>query len=283
MEVNSQIVTGILVILVLLLLYAFYYVSQQGKKKSSTQVAPELVPKSTVIEAPKKMEPVIPAPEVAPPSIVIEASKETEPVDLTPVPVVRSTTVEVPKEVESVDLTPVAVVQNTTVETSVLPESSRVKDVEMKQVTRRRRTKTIVKVKDRGSRIQDVEGIGPIYAEKLNAIGVYTTSDLLESGATPLGRKTLSEKTGIPPKLILEWVNLSDLFRIKGIGEEYSDLLEEAGVDTVVELSHRNAANLHAKIMEVNGAKKIVRRPPGVAMVESWIQEAKNLPRKIEY
>jgi predicted flap endonuclease-1-like 5' DNA nuclease len=282
MEVNSQIVIGILVILVLLLLYAFYYISQQGKKKSSTQAAPELLPKSTVIEAPKKMEPVISTPEVAP-STVIEAPKETEPVDLTPLAVVRSTTVEVPKEVESVDLTPVAVVQSTTVETSVLPESSRVEDVETKQVIRRRRTKTIVKTKNRGSRIQEVEGIGPIYAEKLNSIGVYTTSDLLESGATPLGRKTLSEKTGISPKLILEWVNLSDLFRIKGIGEEYSNLLEEAGVDTVVELSHRNAVNLHAKIVEVNGAKKIVRRPPGVAMVESWVQEAKNLPRKIEY
>ncbi|MCX6648011.1 MAG: DUF4332 domain-containing protein [Candidatus Bathyarchaeota archaeon] len=129
----------------------------------------------------------------------------------------------------------------------------------------------------------DIEGIGKVYSEKLHAINIYHTSELLKAGATPRGRRELAERTGISQELILEWVNLSDLFRIKGIGEEYSDLLEEAGVDTVVELSHRNAANLHAKILEVNEAKKLVRRPPPLASVEGWINEAKTLPRVIEY
>jgi predicted flap endonuclease-1-like 5' DNA nuclease len=136
---------------------------------------------------------------------------------------------------------------------------------------------------DRGSKIIDIEGIGPVYAEKLNSINIYTTSDLLEAGATPLGRKELAEKTGISDKLILEWVNIADLFRIKGVGEEYSDLLEEAGVDTVVELAKRVPENLHAKMLEVNEKEKLVRRPPTLNEVKQWIEEAKKLPRKIEY
>lgn len=137
--------------------------------------------------------------------------------------------------------------------------------------------------KEHGFNLIDIEGIGPVYTEKLHAVNLHYTADLLKAGATPRGRRELAEKTGISQELILEWVNLSDLFRIKGIGEEYSDLLEEAGVDTVVELSHRNAANLHAKILEVNEAKKLVRRPPPLASVEGWINEAKSLPRVIEY
>jgi len=136
---------------------------------------------------------------------------------------------------------------------------------------------------DRGSKIVDIEGIGPVYAEKLNLLNIYTTSDLLEAGATPLGRKELADKTGISDKLILEWVNLADLFRIKGVGEECADLLEEAGVDTVVELAKRVPENLHAKMLEVNRNKKLVRRPPTLNEVKLWIEEAKKLPRKIEY
>lgn len=136
---------------------------------------------------------------------------------------------------------------------------------------------------DRGSKIIDIEGIGPVYAGKLNSINIYTTSDLLEAGSTPLGRKELAEKTGISHELILEWVNIADLFRIKGVGEEYSDLLEEAGVDTVVELAKRVPENLHAKMLEVNEKKKLVRRPPTLNEVKQWIEEAKKLPRKIEY
>jgi predicted flap endonuclease-1-like 5' DNA nuclease/ferredoxin len=122
--------------------------------------------------------------------------------------------------------------------------------------------------------IIDIEGIGPIYAEKLKTIGIKTTIDLLEAGSTPLEREELAEKTGISPKLILEWVNIADLMRIKGVGEEYSDLLEEAGIDTVVELSRRNPENLHAKLLEVNEEKKLVRRVPSLSAVKGWIAHA---------
>ena len=135
----------------------------------------------------------------------------------------------------------------------------------------------------RGENIIDIEGIGPIYADKLNSIGIKTTNDLLEAGATRKKREEIAEKTGISSKLILEWVNLSDLFRIKGIAEEYSDLLEEAGVDTVIELSRRNPENLYTKVLDINDEKKLVRRPPSLEEVKEWIQQAKTLPRKIEY
>ena len=129
----------------------------------------------------------------------------------------------------------------------------------------------------------DIEGIGPKFAKKLKAVGVRTTEKLLEMGATPAGRKELASKAGISNTLILEWVNLSDLFRIKGVGEEYSDLLEEAGVDTVVELAQRNATNLYKKMGEVNAKKKLVRQLPAESQVTDWVKQAKKLPRKISY
>ena len=153
---------------------------------------------------------------------------------------------------------------------------------EKKKIVEEPRSETKI-IPTQGKNIIDVEGIGPIYAEKLNAIGIRTTVDLLEDGATQRGREELVEKTGISSKLILEWVNLADLFRIKGIGEEYSDLLEEAGVDTVVELSGRNPDNLYSKILEVNEEKKLVRRLPRLDEVRDWVEQAKKLPRKVEY
>lgn len=131
--------------------------------------------------------------------------------------------------------------------------------------------------------IADIEGIGPAYAEKLKAAGIKTVEGMLEKGASRKGRKAVAEQTGISEKLILEWVNLADLFRIKGIGEEYSDLLEEAGVDTVAELAQRKADNLHAKMEEVNNAKKLVRRTPTLDAVKDWVEQAKKLPRVVEY
>lgn len=132
-------------------------------------------------------------------------------------------------------------------------------------------------------KIQEIEGIGPTYAEKLESAGMNNSDDLLESGKTPQGRKDIAEKTGISSKLILEWINLCDLIRIKGVGEEYSDLLEEAGVDTVVELATRNAENLQKKMEEVNEAKNLVRKTPTIDQVTAWVDEAKTLPRVIEY
>jgi len=131
--------------------------------------------------------------------------------------------------------------------------------------------------------IKEIEGIGLKYAEKLANEGIFTVHALLEKGCTKSGRTELAKKTGISETLILEWVNMADLFRIEGIGEEYSDLLEEAGVDTVVELSKRIPENLNAKMKEVNEQKKLVKQLPTLDMVKKWIETAKTLPRKVEY
>lgn len=133
------------------------------------------------------------------------------------------------------------------------------------------------------AKLIEIEGIGPAYAAKLAEQGITTAEALLRAGGTAKGRDQLAEVTGISRKLILEWVNLADLFRIKGIGEEYSDLLEEAGVDTVVELAQRNPENLYRALVETNQAKKLVRRLPSQAQVAAWVAQAKELPRAVEY
>ncbi len=133
------------------------------------------------------------------------------------------------------------------------------------------------------ARLVDIEGIGDVFALKLREAGLATTDALLEKGKTPAGREEIAASTGISGKLILEWVNLADLFRIKGVSEEYSDLLEEAGVDTVPELAQRNAANLYQTLKEVNAERRLVRRLPGENQVADWVQQAKELPRIITY
>jgi predicted flap endonuclease-1-like 5' DNA nuclease len=131
--------------------------------------------------------------------------------------------------------------------------------------------------------IVDVEGIGAAYARKLEAAGVKTTEALLERGGSPKGRQDLAAATGISEKLILEWVNHVDLFRIKGVGSEYADLLEEAGVDTVPELAQRKPENLLQKMEAANKAKKLVRRLPVLSQVQDWVEQAKKLPRVVTY
>jgi len=131
--------------------------------------------------------------------------------------------------------------------------------------------------------IREIEGIGPNYAEKLQNMGINTVQNLLDKGCSRNGRKELAKKADVSETLILEWVNMADLFRIEGVGEEYSDLLEEAGVDTVVELSNRIPENLYAKLKEANEKKKLVRQLPSLDMVKKWIEQAKKLPRVVEY
>ena len=131
--------------------------------------------------------------------------------------------------------------------------------------------------------IIDVEGVGPVYAEQLAAVGVKPTDDLLERGAKPKGRQDLEAATGIGHALILKWVNRVDLYRIKGVGSEYSDLLEIAGVDSPVELAHRNAANLVETMAEANAARSLVRRLPTLAEVTDWIEQSKKLPKIVEH
>lgn len=132
-------------------------------------------------------------------------------------------------------------------------------------------------------RIIDIEGIGPVYAGKLSKIGIRTTETLLKKGASPEGRRQIAESSGIGHPLILEWVNLADLYRIKGVGSEYSDLLEEAGVDTVVELAKRDPEHLHGKMIEINKVKNLVNRMAGPKQVRNWIAQAKRLHRVVTY
>jgi predicted flap endonuclease-1-like 5' DNA nuclease len=132
--------------------------------------------------------------------------------------------------------------------------------------------------------IIEVEGIGPVYKEKLAELGINTTRELLERARTPSGREQLAEESDISEKLILEWANLADLMRVKGVGEEWSDLLEEVGVDTVPELAQRNPDNLWRTIEDLDVSRtRLVRKKPTKDQVADWIEQAKGLERLLEY
>ena len=131
--------------------------------------------------------------------------------------------------------------------------------------------------------IEYVEGIGAAYGQRLRTMDINTVMDLVVNGATRRGRKHIADQTGIAQSLILTWVNHVDLFRIKGVAEEYADLLEQSGVDTVVELAQRNPANLYKRMKDINEQKELVRRIPHASEVESWVQQAKSLRRLIYY
>ncbi len=133
------------------------------------------------------------------------------------------------------------------------------------------------------AKIIDIEGIGEVYTAKLEGIDIATTQELLKRGATPKGRKEIAESADISGTLVLEWVNRADLFRIKGVAEEYSDLLEVAGVDTVPELAQRNPENLYNKLVEANAEKEVVRRLPSQGQVADWIAQANEIDRVITY
>lgn len=132
-------------------------------------------------------------------------------------------------------------------------------------------------------KIIDIEGIGDSYASKLKEAGISTAVELLEYCATPGGRKKLAEATGISPKLILKWTNHADLFRVRGVGPQFAELLEAAGVDTVKEFRHRNAENLALRLEEVNSEKKLTRRVPSAGELEKMIEEAGELPPVMSY
>jgi predicted flap endonuclease-1-like 5' DNA nuclease len=133
------------------------------------------------------------------------------------------------------------------------------------------------------AKLTDIEGIGDNWAACLKTAGVRSVTALLTKGATPTGRRHLAEQSGVSEDKILEWVNHADLYRVRGIGSEYSDLLEAAGVDTVPELAQRNPAHLLEKMAAVNQEKRLVRRLPVISQVEDWVAQAKELPRVITY
>ena len=132
-------------------------------------------------------------------------------------------------------------------------------------------------------KIEDVEGIGPAYAEKLAGVGIKTTDDLLTAGGSPAGRDRLAGLTGISGKVLLEWVNHVDLMRIDGVGSEYADLLEAAGVDSSAELVQRNAKNLAETFQELDAARNTVRSIPAQVVIERWIDQAKSLDRVVSH
>jgi predicted flap endonuclease-1-like 5' DNA nuclease len=131
--------------------------------------------------------------------------------------------------------------------------------------------------------IEEIEGIGPAYAAKLAVANIRTTAALLTACATRKGREETEAATGIDAGRLLKWANMADLMRISGVGEEYSELLEAAGVDTVKELRNRRADNLAAKMAEVNAKKKLVRQVPSQSQVEKWVAQAKTLDPAISY
>jgi predicted flap endonuclease-1-like 5' DNA nuclease len=131
--------------------------------------------------------------------------------------------------------------------------------------------------------IEEIEGIGATHGKTLRAAGIASTEALLDACGDRKGRTATAEKTGIDAKRLLEWANRADLMRVRGIGSEFSDLLEAAGVDTVKELATRNAANLAVKLAEVNSAKKLTRAVPGEIAVAGWIEQAKALPAMISH
>lgn len=136
---------------------------------------------------------------------------------------------------------------------------------------------------DRSYSVADIEGVGEKFAAKLAEAGIRTTADLLRECADPKGRKATAEKTGFDAAKLLKWANMADLMRLKGVGGEFAELLEAAGVDTVKELKQRDPENLAAKLAEVNEARKLVRRVPGVQSVGGWIEEAKSTEPILTY
>ncbi len=131
--------------------------------------------------------------------------------------------------------------------------------------------------------IEDIEGIGPVIGAKLREAGVKDTDALLAKATTPAARKALAQAAGLSEAQVLKFANMADLYRVKGIGSEYSELLEAAGVDTVPELAQRNAANLTAAMSTANEQRKLVRRVPTLAEVTAWVDHAKTLPRVLTY
>lgn len=132
-------------------------------------------------------------------------------------------------------------------------------------------------------KLEEIEGIGPVFAKRLRGTGVRSIKGLLEKGMNPNGRRQIASAVHTTPGMVLEWVNRADLFRVKGVGEQYSDLLEKSGVDTVVELAKRQPAALYNSLMKVNQSKNLVGKPPTEKQVAGWVKNAKTLKRVIKY
>ncbi|HLO28165.1 MAG TPA: DUF4332 domain-containing protein [Anaerolineales bacterium] len=133
------------------------------------------------------------------------------------------------------------------------------------------------------TRLTYIEGIGDANAQKLKAMGIKSVADLLEKAASARGRKEIAIQSGINEGLLLRWVDHADLLRIKGIGAEYAELLEAAGVDSAIELAQRSSEKLYRKILEVNQAKKLVRKLPTEFQIDKWILQAKGVSKVVSH
>jgi predicted flap endonuclease-1-like 5' DNA nuclease len=245
-----------------------------GLRKAEKQLAPQPVPTLT------RAAPVVEVAPAAPAAVAVAAAAaavEPEPAVEAEVPVAAAVTAEAASDaVESepdVEAEVPAVIADET-------RSAEVVDAVLTGNVDLANLEEMAKFKNA---LEYVEGIGPVYAGKLREIGLENCLDLLRHGATRKGREEIVEKSGVNAKLVLKWVNHVDLYRIKGVGSEYADLLEAAGVDTVVELAQRNPANLLPRMLEVNEAKNLVRRTPMQSQVDDWVAQAKELPRMVQY
>ena len=301
---NNLTVIVIISGLIILLLYGIYRTFSKQPKKTVAESTPSIVekqvqtkpePTAGVKEPPvaepiqkpeesiqKQPEPETFASDTSQPASIAEVIKPQpmEPVQKEPEPENIVSDTSHPASVTEVIVSPTEQLPSVPTRKSEALSEPAEKQPTVAQSSRRKKKPAIA---ERSLNVQKIEGIGPENAKKLREAGIKTTGELLEAGHTKSGRVQLAENTGVSQKLILEWVNLADLFRISGIGEEYSDLLEEAGVDTVVELARRNPENLLTRLIEVNAEKKLVKRVPTLVKVEDWIKQAKDLPRKVEY
>ena len=126
-----------------------------------------------------------------------------------------------------------------------------------------------------GYTIDEIQGIGPAYKEKLNSANIKTTEGLLKECSSKTGRKAFAEKSGVSESMLLDWVNMADMMRINGVGGQYAEILKASGVDTVKELRTRNAENLTVALEKINTEKNLAKTTPSLSMVTKWIEEAK--------
>jgi predicted flap endonuclease-1-like 5' DNA nuclease len=127
------------------------------------------------------------------------------------------------------------------------------------------------------------EGISVAQVNRLAKAGIRSLQALFKRGATSKGRREIANQSGIDERAILDWVSRADMLRVRGIGHTYAELLEQAGVDTPVELAHRAPQNLYQRLIQVNREKNLLRRTPSLKQVEDWVHTARNLPRVVEY
>ena len=129
--------------------------------------------------------------------------------------------------------------------------------------------------------VEVINGIGPKYGNRLKFSGVEALDDLLREGSTWKGRRYLAGNVGVSINKINRWVNQADFFRIKGIGKQYADLLDVAGVNTVIDLSKRNPMTLYEKLKETNWERNLVERIPPYRLIKGWVQSAKKLEPRV--